>query len=169
MTAKAQFSASCVCGQVVVEASGAPIVSSICYCADCQEGARRIEALPGAPAVLDTDGGTPYLLFRKDRIACSKGAALLKAHKLTATSPTNRVVATCCNTAMFLNFDKGPFWVSAYRARFKGDLPPVEMRVCTRSRPAGAPLPQDAPNYPGYSPRFMLRLLGSGAAMLLRL
>jgi hypothetical protein len=133
MTAKPRFAASCLCGRVALEATGAPIVSNVCYCDDCQEGARRIEALPNAVAILDPDGGTAYLLFRKDRMVCSKGAALLKSYKLKETSATNRVVATCCKSAMFMNFDRGPYWVSAYRARFHGDLPPVEMRICTNS------------------------------------
>lgn len=168
MISKARFTASCVCGQVALEATGAPIVSNVCYCDDCREGARRIEALPNAAAIREPDGGTAYLLFRKDRIVCSKGAELLKSYKLRETSATNRVVATCCNSAVFVNFDKGPYWVSAYRARFHGDLPPVEMRICTKFRRSDAELPGDAPNYPGYPLRFMARLLVSGAAMLLR-
>jgi hypothetical protein len=49
---------SCVCGRVRCEAAGAPILSGVCYCDDCQEGGRRIEALPHAAPVLDADGGT---------------------------------------------------------------------------------------------------------------
>lgn len=169
MSSKPSFSASCVCGQVTIGATGTPMASTVCYCADCQEGGHRIEALPNAAAVLEPDGGTAYLLFRKDRIACSKGGTLLKSHKLKEASATKRVVATCCNSAMFVNFDKGPFWVSAYRTRFHGTLPPVEMRVCTKSRPGDAELPRDVPNYPGYPIRLIARLLKSGAAMLFRL
>ena len=161
------LSASCVCGQVALEATGDPIVTAVWYCDDCQEGARRIGALPNAAAILESDGGTAYLLFRKDRIRCAQGDALLKSYKLEQTSATNRVVATCCNSAMFVNFDKGPHWVSAYRARFHSDLPPVEMRICTKFRPGDAELPGDAPNYPGYPLRLIARLLGSRAAMLL--
>jgi hypothetical protein len=168
MTPNTDLTASCACGSVELKASGAPIVSNICYCADCQEGARRIEALPNAGAVMGTDGGTPYILYRKDRIACSKGAALLKSFKIRENSITNRVVASCCNSAMFMNFDKGPFWVSAYRARFRGDLPPVQMRICTKSKPAGVVLPNDMPSHPGLPPRLMAKLLASGVAMLLR-
>jgi hypothetical protein len=168
MTADVRFSAACRCGQVEVEATGPPIVAAVCYCGDCRDGARRIEALPGAPAVLEADGGAAYLMFRKDRIACSRGEALLEGYKLKESSPTNRVVATCCNSAMFVRFDRGPFWVSAYRRRFEGESPPIEMRICTRSRDAATPLPSDVPNHPGYPLALILRLLGSGAAMLLR-
>jgi len=161
--------ASCSCGSVELAASGAPIVSSVCHCDDCQKGSRQIEALPDAGPVLDPYGGTAYVLYRKDRIRCSKGAALLKSYKIKESSATNRVVATCCNSAIFVNFDKGPFWVSAYRARFGGDAPPLQMRICTKFKPDGVALPDDLPRYPGYPPRLMAKLLASGAAMLLRL
>jgi len=168
MTAKSGRMARCRCGAVEIEAIGAPIVSSVCYCADCQEGSLQIEALPDAGRVRDEDGGTAYLLFRKDRIHCSKGAGLLKNHKINAHSATNRVVATCCNSAMLMNFDKGPFWVCAYRARFPDALPPLDMRICTRSRPKDVAVPTDAPSYPGYPLPLMIKLLTAGAAMWLR-
>jgi hypothetical protein len=82
-------SATCACGRVELEAIGKPIVSAVCYCDDCQKGARQIEALPNAGTVADPDGGTPYILYRKDQIACSKGADLLKSYKLKDTSATN--------------------------------------------------------------------------------
>lgn len=165
---KTHMTARCRCGSVEIEATGAPIVSSVCYCADCQHGSRQIEALPNAGSVCDADGGTAYILFRKDRINCSKGASLLKSYKIKTGSVTNRVVATCCNAAMYMNFDKGPQWVSAFRARFQGDLPPLDMRICTRFRPDGFAIPKDAPSYPGYPPRLMLKLLTSALAMWLR-
>jgi hypothetical protein len=118
--------------------------------------------------VLDPDGGTAYVLYRKDRIKCSNGSTLLKNYKLNENSVTNRVVATCCNSAMFMSFDKGPFWVSAYRARFPGDLPPLQMRICTKFKPDDVILPNDLPSYRGYPLRLMAKLLASGAAMLLR-
>jgi hypothetical protein len=168
MTATPRFAASCVCGQVALEATDEPIACVVCYCNDCQAGAHRIEVLPNAAAILESDGGTAYLLFRKDRIVCVRGDALLKSYKLKETSATNRVVATCCNSGMFVNFDKGPHWVSAYRARFRGDLPPVEMRIWTKFRPSDAELPGDAPNYPRFPLGLIVRLVTSRAAMLFR-
>jgi hypothetical protein len=165
MTAKSRRTARCRCGGVEMEAIGTPIVSSVCYCVDCQNGSRQIEELPNAGSVREADGGTAYILFCKDRLSCSKGASLLKNYKVKAGSATNRVVASCCNSAMFMNFDKGPFWVSAYRARFQGGLPPLEMRICTRSRPNGVAIPADAPSYPV---TLMMKLLTSGLAMWLR-
>jgi len=162
-----RFAASCVCGGVEIEATGAPIVSSVCYCTDCQRGSRQIENLPGAGSVRDADGGTAYILFRKDRIRCSRGADLLKGYKLTDTSRTNRVVARCCNSAMFMNFDKGPHWISAYRARFRGTLLPLQMRICTKSRPEQDVLQSDVPNHPGYPVGLIFKLLTSRLAMLI--
>jgi hypothetical protein len=36
--------------------------------------------MPNARPVQDPDGGTAYILYRKDRVKCSRGAALLKSH-----------------------------------------------------------------------------------------
>ncbi len=38
------MAASCACGSVELEASGAPITSVVCYCDDCQEGS--VDILP---------------------------------------------------------------------------------------------------------------------------
>jgi len=159
--------ASCACGNVELEMTGAPIVVVTCYCDSCQQGGRLIEALPNAPPVLESDGGTAYLAFRKDRFRCSKGAALLKGLKLRKPSATNRVIATCCNSAMFLNFDDSKHWVDIYRARLRGASPPLHLRICTRFRPDGPPLPNDVPHFPGYPFRFLARLLGARFAMLI--
>ena len=167
MTRSPIMTAACSCGRVELMAVGKPIASNVCYCDDCQKGARQIETLPNAGAVADLDGGTAYILYRKDRIQCSKGAELLRSSKLKDTSITNRVVATCCNSAVFMNFDRGPHWVSAYRARFHGELPPLQFRVCTKFKPDGVVLPDDVPSYRNYPPRLIVKLLASRVAMLL--
>jgi hypothetical protein len=160
------LTASCACGNVVFEATGTPIASVVCYCDDCQEGGRRIEALPNAPAVRAPDGGTAYIVFRKDRVACAKGAALLVKQKIKEKTATNRLVATCCNSAMVLNFDDAKHWVSMYRARFKGPVPPVEMLVCTRFKPGNAEMPSGVPAYARFPPAFLGKLLAARIAML---
>jgi hypothetical protein len=168
MTRSPVMTATCSCGGVELKAFGRPIVTSVCYCDDCQKGSDQIEALPNAGAVRDPDGGTAYILYRKDRIECCKGAELLKSYKLKETSVTNRVVASCCNSAMFVNFDRGPHWVSAYRSRFQGELPPLQMRVCTKFKPDGVALSDDVPSYRGYPPGLIVKLLAARVAMLLR-
>ena len=90
---KNHMTASCSCGNVELEATGTPVLSNVCYCDDCQEGSRRIEALPNASPVRDPDGGTAYILYRKDRVKCSRGAPLLGDYKIREGSATNRVVA----------------------------------------------------------------------------
>jgi len=167
MTRSPIMTATCPCGGVELKAFGGPIASAVCYCEDCQKGADQIESLPNAGAVRDPDGGTAYILYRKDRIECSKGAELLRSYKLKETSVTNRVVAACCNSAVFMNFDRGPHWVSAYRARFRGELPPLQLRICTKFKPNGVVLPDDVPSYQGYPPGFVVKLLASRVAMLL--
>jgi hypothetical protein len=158
--------ASCACGGVELEASGAPITSVVCYCDDCQEGSGQIEALPNARPVRDSDGGTAYIAYRKDRVKSSKGARLLKGYKIREKSVTNRVVATCCNSAMFLSFDDAKHWVDVYSSRFKGDIPPVQMRVCAKFRPDTGHVPGDAPLYSGYPLKLLAKLVAAKIAML---
>lgn len=159
--------ARCVCGSVEYEATGEPILGVACYCDDCQEGARRIEALPGAPPVRDPDGVVAYILYRKDRVRCTKGGDRLQSHKLREKTDTNRVVATCCNSAMVMSFDDSKHWVPIYRGRVQGTPPPIDMRICTKFAPDVAAIPRDVPTYPGFSVRFIWKLLGARLAMLL--
>jgi hypothetical protein len=166
MTLKARVLASCRCTKVTFAATGKPILSVVCYCDDCQEGARRIESLPDAVPVRHPDGGTPYVLYRKDRFSCVKGNQLLQGLHIRQQSPTKRVVTSCCNSAMFLDFGKG-HWVSVYRARFAGDLAPPQMRVQTRFRPKGAEVPRDLPAYATFPLTFIVKLIAARIAMLL--
>ena len=64
-------------------------------------------------------------------------------------SVTNRVVANLLQFGIFMSFDKGPFSVSAYRGRFRGDHPPLQMRICAKSKPEGmtSPATGATPNY----------------------
>ncbi len=94
---------------------------------------------------------------------------MLQGHKLKPASATNRVTATCCNAAMMVTFDDIRHWVPVYRARFAGDVPPPEWRICTKFKPEDVALPADVPSYAMYPPAFMGRLLMSGIGTLLRL
>ncbi len=154
----------CSCGSVEFEARGKPILASICYCDDCQKASRQIESLPNAPRILREDGGTPYVLFRKDRVACLRGSQLVVEHRLDGESFTKRVIASCCNSAMFLDFEKG-HWLSLYRDRFEGHAPPVQMRVQTKYKPEKAFLPDDIPSYPGFPFKFIAKLVLAKIAM----
>ena len=158
--------ARCTCGNVEIEMRGAPIVSAVCHCDDCQAGSRQLEALPGAAKILDAGAGTPYVLYRNDRIACTKGEHLLVGHKLNEKSATSRLVASCCNAAMLVRFDDIRHWTSVYRDRFAGDAPPLEMRVNTKFKPKGIELPDDLPRYASISLGFAAKLAGARIAML---
>ena len=158
--------ACCSCGSVEIEALGTPITSAVCYCDSCQEGSREIETLVNAGPVLGPDGGTAYILYRKDRINYSKGAELLKCYKIDEKSATSRVVATCCNSPMVMRFDDAKHWVPVYRARFQGDVPPLEWRICTKFKPENADIPMDIPSSAMYPAGFMWKLLTSKLSML---
>lgn len=165
MTTGPVLKAACACGQVELEARGAPIVSVVCYCDDCQEAGRRIEALPAAARVLQADAGTSLVVWRKDRLRCVRGEERLTPHKLKPDSTTSRHVASCCNSALYLGFDDGKHWVDVFSDRIGGPAPPVEMRLCTRFRPAGTELPSDAPAYPGFPFALIARFMRAKLAM----
>jgi hypothetical protein len=159
-----QLYATCQCGKVKFEAAGRPIVTGSCYCTSCQEAGHQFEQLASAPPVLDSDSGTSMILYRKDRIQCVMGQEYLEERRLKPDSPTRRVVATCCNSAMFLDFTKG-HWLSMFRNRFPTGAPPLEMRFMTRERRVGVELADDVPNYSGHSGKFMMKLIAAWIAM----
>src|SRR6195952_4995293 len=152
------LSGICRCGKVKLEAVGRPILAASCYCASCQEAGSRFEQLPSAPPVLNADSGTDYVLYRKDRVQCVTGQEYLEEHRLKPDSPTRRVIATCCNSAMFLDFTKGHS-LTMYRNRFPAGAPSVAMRVMTDERREGVQLSDDVPNYGRHSGKFMLKLV----------
>jgi hypothetical protein len=155
---------TCRCGKVGFAAAGAPIVTATCHCQSCQTAGAAFAALPGAPRVLNAEGGTEFALFRKDRVVCLRGEALLGAHRLAPQASTRRVLARCCDTPMFLEFAKG-HWLSIYRDRLGTNAPPIDMRVMTRERRAGVVLSAGVPSYQTHSFGFMWRLLSAWVAM----
>ena len=116
---------------------------------------------------MNADGGSDYVIYRKDRVRVVKGAELLKPLKVKDGSPTNRVIATCCNCAMMLNFDDSKHWLDFYRARIRGSAPPPQMLVCTKFAPAPDRLPKGVPAYPGHPASFLATLLRARLAMAL--
>ncbi len=160
--------AGCACGTVALALRGAPIVSLACYCDTCQEGSSRIEALPNAPAARDPHGGTEYVVYRKDRVRFARGAESVTAYALEPNPKTNRVVATCCNSAMMMRFDDARHWVPIYRARLGPKAPGIQMRICTSYVPKSESLPSDVPSYRDYPGALMSKLLASFVAMLFR-
>jgi hypothetical protein len=160
-----RLTAACACGAVELEATGKPIIGVVCYCDDCQAAARQIEALSGAAPFCQSDGGTPFIVYRKDRVRWIRGEQQLTKCKLREGSATNRWVAGCCNSVMLLNFDDAKHWVDVYRARAIGNTSEPDARVCTRF--AAAELAAAGPpRYAGYPPGLLFKLLGARIAML---
>ena len=138
------ITASCRCGKLELEIAGPPIMRGICYCRSCQKAGGLHQAVTGADLVRGDDGGTDYLLYRKDRVRCVKGTEFFEERKLKPDSPTRRMFARCCNTAMFLDFTKG-HWLTIYRGRIPGEVRQPDMRVMTNSRPEGVSCPTTSP------------------------
>ncbi len=157
----------CTCGAVECVGRGKPISTAVCYCDDCQAAGLQIEALPGAAPVLDPDGGTALTLFRANRFVVVRGAEKLVPHKLRADTITSRMVASCCNTAMLLSFDKGPHWVSVLCNRFAGDQPPIQFRHMTKYRTSHLPYPDEIRTYSKFPVRFLGLVLRDRIAMAL--
>ena len=156
---------SCRCGAVQLEVHGAPIITAECHCTSCRAAASRLQALPSAPVVVEPEGGTRYVLQRKDRVRFVRGVEHLRELRLTPESKTRRVVAACCHTPVFLELSGG-HWLSLYASLWPLDARPrLEVRTMTRDAPAGVTLPDDASNLRGHSGRFFVRLLGAWVAM----
>ncbi|MGQ0661240.1 MAG: hypothetical protein ACT4N3_10290 [Sphingosinicella sp.] len=139
-----------------------------CMCDSCREAGAILESLPAAAPVLDGKGATLSAMYRKDRVECSRGAEHMREFRLNPESKTRRVVATCCNSAMFLEFTKG-HWLDIYGKRWPPlAMPRPEMRTMVGDLPAGPAVPDDIPNSKTHSLTFFVRLLGAWAAMRFR-
>lgn len=149
----------CRCGEVAFHAVGEPIMTVTCHCESCGKAAAEFAALPGAPRVTNAEGGTDFVMLRKDRARCLQGKDLLRAHRLTPQAPTRRVLASCCNSPMFLEF-KGGHWLSVYRDRF-AEQPAIEMRTMAGDRTFS----DGIPSYRTHSAKFMWRLFRAWTAM----
>jgi hypothetical protein len=158
--------ARCQCGAVEIGAWGEPIMVSACYCDDCQAAAQRLAVSADSQSASGADGGTEFMVFRRDRIACTRGKDQLQAMKLTATSKTRRMIASCCSTPMYVAFDDKRPWVSAFRSPFGAEAPPVEMRICTRFKRSEEQAEDGVPNHPGYPAAMVVRLLAVWPLML---
>lgn len=150
--------ANCACGQVECQGIGTPFLSAVCYCDDCQNAARNIECADQGPLVAESDGGTALCLIRNDNFRITRGAELLQPYRLDPASATSRMIASCCNSAMFLTFSDGRFWKSVMINRM---VPPdlaIEMRLFTRFRTSALPWPDEAPRHTRFPLSALLRI-----------
>lgn len=156
---------SCSCGQVQLQLEKTPILTAECHCTSCRTAGAQLEQLPAAARVLEANGGTAFVLYRKDRVQFARGFALLKEHRLTETSSTRRVVASCCNTPVFLEFERG-HWLSLYSRLWpEATRPRIELRTMTSDLADASALPNDVPNARRQSFGFMAKLLSAWIAM----
>jgi hypothetical protein len=158
--------AQCRCGAVEIGGWSNPLVVAACYCDDCQVASERLAASANGGPTAGADGGTEFMVFRRDLIACVRGAENLQAMRLTAATKTRRMVAGCCTTPMYVSFDDKRPCVSSYRAGFGADAPPVEMRICTRFRRPEYKAEDGLPEHPGYPAAMILRILAAWPRML---
>lgn len=164
MTRSVKRTVACKCNAVRIELTGSPFLVNVCHCDDCQRGSAQIERLLGAPKILDRWGGTPYVLYRKDRIRLLHGRELLTEQWLDEKRDTKRVVSSCCSSPILLDFERG-HWVSLYQQRFDAPVPQARMRVQTRFMPPGD-MPEDGlPLHRSYPFGMVARLLASRIAM----
>ena len=155
---------ACTCGKVRLDASGEPIITTECHCNSCREAGALLAAFEGAPASVFPNGGTPFVMMRKDRVHFVAGMEHLKAYRLPGSS-TRRVIAICCNTPVFLEF-KGGHWLSLYKSIWpEGAMPPIELRTMLSDLADPAVLDDTVPGGKRQSWGFYARLLGAWIAM----
>lgn len=158
-------SLACSCGQVTIEVTGEHIISAECLCSSCRKAGKILQTLPGATPILDEKGATHFVMHRKDRVRILSGSEHLKAFRLSAEAGTQRVIATCCNRPVFLNFKSG-HWLSLFAALWpESERPAVEMRTMTGDLDNPETLPNDVPNLKTHSFSFFRRLLGAWVQM----
>lgn len=156
---------SCQCGQVRIEAQSSPITSTECHCNSCREAAVRLCALPAAPAFQAPNGGTRFVLYRKDRVRFVAGHEQLREFRLAPGAGTRRVVATCCSTPVFLEF-AGGHWLSLYGCLWPtASLPRLEERTMTGDLDDKSRLTDEVPNQKRQSIAFFVKLLRAWVAM----
>ncbi|GAB5428829.1 MAG: DUF6151 family protein [Devosia indica] len=155
----------CACGQFHLELIGDPFSASECHCRSCRSAAQRLSILPPAFPIAAGNGGVPYALYRKDRISFPDGTANLAEFRLSDTAPTRRVLTTCCNTPVFLEFEGG-HWVSFFTGLWpESRRPTPQIRTQTGDVPDGVTLDDSLPAGTTTTAGFYARLLGEWIAM----
>ena len=133
---------ACDCGRFHIELSGDPFITAECHCTSCRTAAGRMQT---SRPITVANGGTPYVLYRKDRVRFPDGTALLRSHRLSPTAPTRRVVTACCDTPIFVEF-QGGHWLSLYASLWpQAQRPAMQIRTQTANAPAQAQLDDSLP------------------------
>jgi hypothetical protein len=155
----------CSCGSIALDVTGTFILSDECCCTSCRQAADILHKQYSVPAFTEPNGSVAYVLYRKDRVAFIKGVEHLRAFKLSAQSPTRRVVALCCGTPVFLEFSKG-HWLSLNNKLWPAATrPKPELRIMVGDMANASHLSQDIPNAKTYTFRFYWKLMVAYIAM----
>ncbi len=156
---------ACACGQFHVEVRGDPFITAECHCNSCRSAAQRLSALPPAFPLTAASGGVPYILYRKDRVRFPDGTANLAEFRLSDSAPTRRVLTTCCNTPVFVEFEGG-HWLSLFAGLWPAETrPPMQIRTQTGNVPAGTTPDDSLPAGGMVTAGFYAKLLGAWIAM----
>ncbi len=156
---------ACSCGQFHLELTGSPFIAAECHCKSCREAAVRLAALPPSFPPNGANGGTPYSLYRKDRVRFPDGTSALKAYRLSEAAPTRRVLTTCCNSPVFLEF-QGGHWLSLYANLWPAaSRPPMTIRTMTSDLPENHRLDNALPAGKATTAGFYWKLLTAWIAM----
>ncbi len=156
---------TCSCGVVRMRVDQGPILADECCCTSCREAARRLQAKVGVPNMTTETGTTHFVLYRKDRVRITDGTQYLADFRLKLESGTRRVLATCCNTPLFMELN-GSHWLSIYAALWPiAERPAPVLRTMAVDHPDRSQLPNNIPNYAHWSVGFMWSLFRAWAAM----
>ncbi len=156
---------TCRCSKTRLRLHGDPILVSECLCSSCRTAADRLSRLPLATNFLTPYGATPCAEYRKDRVVVTEGAENLGEFRLVQAATTRRVLATCCNTPLFLEM-KGAHWVSVYLHLWPTPTRPrPQLRTMTKDLGDKSALPDDIPNLDTHSFAFYFQLFKAWVAM----
>lgn len=156
---------ACRCGKVHLALEGAPIITAECHCNSCRAASTRLEAVGVNPRMAEPNGGTRFVLYRKDRVRFTEALDQFKEFRLKPESPTRRVIAGCCNTPLFLEF-KGGHWLSLYAGLWPADhRPPPDLRTMLGDRKDKPVFDDGVPSGAWATAKFYALLLGSWIAM----
>jgi hypothetical protein len=141
------------------------MITLACYCDDCQTAGRQIDQMPNGRSGLQPDGGTPSVMFRKDRVQCTRGKEHLIDHKLKPSSHTTRVIASCCNSNMSTRFDNWYPMVALRTHSQNVDAVQPQICICTKFAPDADKIAIQAPRHSGVAPSFVLKLLAASVQL----
>lgn len=155
----------CHCGKTRLELSGKPFLITECLCNSCRKAATYLQQQHQAPNFVTPLGATACAEYRKDRVKLSHGENYLTEFKLSADAGTRRILASCCNTPLFMEL-KGAHWLSIYLSLWPAhNRPQPQLRTMAADWPADSPLPEDIPNLHRHSLFFYAKLFCAWVAM----